>query len=58
LLHREPLVQDLGRVVDLAAARAGEVAAEQRLQHQHERVALATLEVLAHDVGANADRLV
>ena len=27
-------------IVDLAAAGAGEIAAEQRLQHQHERIAL------------------
>ena len=38
---RQALVQDLGRIVDLAAAGAGQVAAEQRLQHQHQRVALA-----------------
>ena len=35
----EPLVQDRVGIVDLAAAGAGQVAAEQRLQHQHERIA-------------------
>ena len=38
----KPLVQDLVGIIDLAAAGAGEVAAEQRLEHQHERIALAT----------------
>src|SRR5665213_3453530 len=32
---REALVQDLVGIVDLAAAGAGEVAAEQRLEHEH-----------------------
>ena len=48
--HGQALVQDLGRVVDLAAAGAGQVAAEQRLQHQHERVALAPRQMLLDDV--------
>ena len=55
---RQALVQDLGRIVDLAAAGAGQVAAEQRLQHQHQRVALAPQQVLLHDIGADTQRLV
>ena len=43
LLGREVLLQNVGRILDLAAAGAGQVAAEQRLQHQHQRVALAAL---------------
>ena len=50
---RQPLVQDLVRIIDLAAARAGEIAAEQGLHHHHERVALATRQVLFQDVAAD-----
>ena len=38
---------------DLAAARAGEVAAKQRLQHQDERIALTAQEMLLDDIGAD-----
>ena len=55
---RQALVQDLRRIVDLAAAGAGQVAAEQRLQHQHQRVALAPEQMLLHHIGADAERLV
>ena len=54
---REPLVQDLVGIVDLAAAGAGEVAAEQRLQHEHERIALDAHEALLGHIGADADHL-
>ena len=40
LLVRQALVQDLVRIIDLAAAGAGQVAAEQGLQHQHQRIRL------------------
>ena len=46
-LHRQALVQDRVRIIDLAAADAGEIAAEQRLQHQHERIALAARQAAA-----------
>jgi hypothetical protein len=39
---RNPLVQDFIRIIDLAASRAFQIAAEQRFQHHHERVFLAT----------------
>ena len=52
-LHRQAPVEDRIRIVDLAAARAGEIAAEQRLQHQHERIALAAEELLLQEVGAD-----
>ena len=42
VLDRNALVEDFVGIVDLAATRAGEIAAEQRLQHQHERVALSS----------------
>src|SRR3979409_1831548 len=40
-LHREPLVKDRIRIIDLAASKAGQIATEQGLQHQHKRIALA-----------------
>src|SRR5262249_15549924 len=36
----------------------GQVAAVQRLQHQHQRIALPPDQMLLHHVGANAQRLV
>jgi hypothetical protein len=40
----------VGWVLNFAAAGAGQVAAEQRLEHEHERVALATPQALLEDV--------
>ena len=40
-LDRQPAIEDRIGIVDLAAADAGEIAAKQRLQHQHERIAFA-----------------
>ena len=57
LVVRQALVQDLVRIVDLAAPGAGQVAAEQRLQHQHERIALAPREMLTEHVRPDAGRL-
>ena len=52
-LHRQALVEDGVRIIDLAATGAGEVAAEQRLQHQHQRIALTAGQTLTHHVGAD-----
>src|SRR4029079_19357647 len=41
-------------MVDLAATGAREVALEQRLEHQHERIALVALELLLEDVACDA----
>jgi hypothetical protein len=49
----DALVQDLVRVVDLAATRAVEIAAEERLQHHDERILLAAGKMLADDVAAD-----
>ena len=57
LLRREPAAQDVGRMLNLAAAGAFEVALQQRLQHQHERVALGAPQPLTNDVFADLDRL-
>src|SRR5208283_4009784 len=42
--------QDVGRVLDLAAAGAGQVAAEQRLEHEHKRVAGTAQQALLENV--------
>src|SRR5262249_6908126 len=46
LLDRQVLSQNLRRILDLAAARAGEIASEQRLEHEDERITLAAGELL------------
>jgi hypothetical protein len=56
--NRKALVEDRIRIIDLAAAGAGQVAAEQRLEHQDERVALDPAKVAADDIGADASHLV
>ena len=38
-IDAQALIEDRVGVVDLAAAGAGEIATEQRLEHQHERIA-------------------
>src|SRR5262245_49076340 len=53
LLDREAPVQDRIRIVDLAATKAGEIAAEQRLEHEHQRITLATRKPLLEQVGAD-----
>ena len=57
VLDADAPVEDRVRVVDLPASRAREVAAEQRLQHQHQGIALLAAQPLAEDVGSNAQRL-
>ena len=44
-------------IIDLATTRASQIAPEQRLQHQDERVALAASEMLPDDVGADSSNL-
>ena len=46
LLDGQVLLEDLGRVLDLAAAGARQIAAEQRLEHEHQRIALPAGELL------------
>src|SRR5476649_2409649 len=50
---REALVEDGIRIVDLAAADASQIAAKQRLEHQHQRIALAAQHLLLDKVGAD-----
>ena len=56
LLEAQPLVEDRIGIVDLAAARAGEIAAQQRLEHQHQRIA-AALDVLGQRIRADTGDL-
>ena len=57
LLGRELLFEDVGRILHLAAAGAGQVAAEERLEHEHQRIALVAVEPLLEDVGCNRPHL-
>ena len=54
---RELFLEDVGGVLDFAAAGAGEVAAEQRLEHEHEGVLLAAGEALLEHVGCDGPHL-
>ena len=51
LLDRQIFLQDLGRVLDLAATGARQVATEQGLEHEHERIAFAAGELLTKHIG-------
>ena len=57
VFHGEIFFQDVGRVLNFAASGAGQIATEERLQHEHERVALASGELLAQDVGGHGPHL-
>src|SRR5574337_901863 len=50
-LDREAPVENGVGIVDLAAARARKIAAEERLQHQNQRIALAPRELLFQEIG-------
>src|SRR5215469_1849569 len=47
----------MGRVLDLAASGAGQVAAEKRLKHENKRVLLASSELLAYDIARRGPHL-
>ena len=49
-LGRELFLEDVGGILDLAASGASQVAAKQRLQHEHERILLAPRKFLAQYV--------
>src|SRR5580698_5328789 len=53
VLDTHPLLQNLLRVIDLAATGAGQVALEERLQHQDQRITLHTAQLAAGDVAPN-----
>jgi hypothetical protein len=57
LFRRKVLFQDVGRVLDLSTASAGKIAAEERLQHEDERVLLASGELLPQDISSHCPHL-
>src|SRR5207249_3182429 len=57
LLDAQALLQDLLRIIDLAAARAGEIALEERLEHQHQRIPLLAPELARGDVATDTVHL-
>src|SRR6266446_5721456 len=57
LFDAQALIEDRVRVVDLAAAGTGEVAAKQRLQHQNQRVPPHTPEVSSEDISTHPNSL-
>ena len=50
LLRGQLLLKNVGRILHLAAAGARQVAAEERLQHQHQGIALYASELLLQDI--------
>src|SRR5437660_3574481 len=46
----EMFLENMGRILDLAAACAGEITAEERLQHQHKWIPFASRKSLLQDV--------
>ena len=57
LIDGQVLFEDLRGVLDLAAAGAREVAPEERLEHENERISLATPELLLDDVARDRGHL-
>ncbi len=51
------LFENFVGVIDLAAPRAGEVAAEQGLEHQHERIPCPAADALAEDITSDENFL-
>jgi hypothetical protein len=45
LLRRKAFIENMIRILNLAASGAGEVAAEKGFKHQNERIALPSLEI-------------
>jgi hypothetical protein len=54
---RQALLQNVGGILDLAAAGAGQIAAEQRLEHQYERILLATGKLLPQHISRDGPHL-
>ena len=56
-LEGHVLAEDVNRILDLAAACAGEVAPVERLEHQDERILAAATETLSEDVARHGPHL-
>ena len=57
LFGSELFFEDVRRILDFAAAGAGEIATKERLEHQDERVAFASRKLLLEDVRGDRPRL-
>ena len=57
LFGAEVALQDVGGILNFSAASAGQVAAEEGFEHQDERVAFASGELLLEDVGRHGEHL-
>ncbi len=57
LLRGEAFVEDVVGVLDFAAAGAGEVAAEERLEHEHEGIVFVAAELLVDDITCHRPHL-
>ena len=57
LLDADAFVENMTGVVDLAATGAGEVAAKQRLQHQHQWITSDPAQLLSEDIHPHANLL-
>ena len=57
LLGGELLLENMPGVLDLAAAGAGKIAAEERLEHQHERIPFLSRQLVFQNVGSNRPHL-
>ena len=56
-LRRHAAIEDRVGIVDLAATDAGKVAAKQRLQHQHQRIAFSAQQLLLDQIAADTQFL-
>jgi hypothetical protein len=57
LLRREVRAENLRRMLDLPTPAAGEVAAKEGLEHEHERVAMIATPPLAENMPYDGDHL-
>src|SRR5882757_6195581 len=57
LFRRQLLLEDVGGILNLAAAGTRQVAAEERLQHQNQRVTLAAAHPLLQHIGGYGPHL-
>ena len=56
-LRREILFQNVSRILNLAASRAGEITAKKWLEHQHQRILLPSGKLLPEDIAAHSPHL-
>jgi hypothetical protein len=57
LLRREIFFEDVGGILNFSAAGAGEIAAEERFKHEHERIMFPPFDLLLEDVAGYGPHL-